>query len=81
MNFSEKRKKLAVKVGKKNIVKMITQFFTAKINSNSYNQLLNEFLFDECIKKYGNSKMADKKLIQIFAGAVYHQKNERVNVF
>ena len=25
--------------------------------------------------------MADKKLIQIFAGAVYHQKQERVDVF
>lgn len=60
---------------------MITQFFTAKINSNSFNQLLNEFLYDECIKKYGNSKLADKKLIQIFAGAYYHQKTERVNVF
>jgi hypothetical protein len=46
-SYSEKRKKLAVKVGKKNIVKMITQFFTAKIHSNSGNQLLHEFLLDE----------------------------------
>ena len=79
--FSEKRKKLAVKVGKKNIFKMVSQFFTAKINLNSINTLLTEFVFDEWIKKFGNSKLADKKLIQIFAGAYYHQRNPRVDVF
>jgi len=68
VSYSDKRKKLAVKVGKKNVVKMITQFFTSKINTNSHNQLLVEFLYDQCIKKYGNSKLADKKLVQIFAG-------------
>lgn len=60
---------------------MITQFFQSKIHQNSSSQLLNEFLLDEWVKKYGNTKMADKKLIQIFAGAVYHQKIERVSVF
>ena len=79
--FSEKRKKLAVKVGKKNIFKMVSQFFASKVNSNSMNVILTEFIFDECIKKFGNSKLADKKLIQIFAGAYYHQKNPRVDVF
>ena len=46
-SFSDKRKRLAVKVGKKNIVKMITTFFNTKINTNSSNILLHEFLFDE----------------------------------
>ena len=45
--FSDKRKRLAVKVGKKNIVKMITTFFNTKINTNSSKILLHEFLFDE----------------------------------
>lgn len=60
---------------------MITQFFTSKIKTNSQNILLREFIYNQCIKKYGNSKLADKKLIQVFAGSVYHQKNERVNIF
>ena len=46
-SYSEKRKKLAAKIGKKNVIKMITQFFQSKIHQNSSSQLLNEFLLDE----------------------------------
>lgn len=81
MSYSDKRKRLAVKMGKKNMFKAVTNYFTSKIKTKSHNLMLCEFLYNQCIEKYGNSKLADKKLIQIFAASVYHQKNERVGIF
>ena len=43
-----------------------------KVVSNNNHQTLIEFLYDECLKKYGNNKLADKKMMQIIAAAHYH---------
>ena len=49
LSYSEKRKRSYVKVGKKNIIKMINQYFSSKIQMNVQNVLLLEFLYDECL--------------------------------
>ena len=52
---------------------MIRSFYATKINNKEY--LLTEFIYDECQKKFGHSKMAKKAFIQFVASAYYHMNN------
>jgi hypothetical protein len=80
-SYSEKRKKLSVKMGKKNVVKMVTKFLIAKMGMSN-KILMIECMYDDCLKKYGNNSLADKKMIQIFSGVYYHQDADlRINMF
>jgi hypothetical protein len=44
-DYSDKRKKLAVKTGKKNTYRALTQFFISKYNSKSKNKYLTEIMY------------------------------------
>lgn len=65
-------------IGKKNLIKIINQFYTEKFNSNkSFKVLLIEIIQDLTKIKYGNEALLDKKLYRIFSSAIFHAPNSK----
>ena len=82
-SYNEKKKKRFAKMGRKNVIKMISGLFQtiigswntllgASVNGISSSLGLLEYMYDEFSKKYGNVKLAEKKIFQILGSAYYH---------
>eukprot|EP00347_Sterkiella_histriomuscorum_P015973 403354987 len=75
--YNEKRKKRFAKMGRKNVIKMISQLYSQMIQNYTSSQTPNymgilEYMYDDFSKKYGNVKLAEKKIMQILGSTYYH---------
>lgn len=79
-SFPEKKKKHHAKIGIKTLLKVMRQFYLAKIANKD--SLLSEFVYLEMQKRFGHNKMATKSFIQFIASAYYHMKQHvKADVF
>eukprot|EP00347_Sterkiella_histriomuscorum_P020606 403337169 len=75
--YNEKRKKRFAKMGRKNVIKMISQLYSQMIQNFTSSQTPNymgilEYMYDDFSKKYGNVKLAERKIMQILGSTYYH---------
>lgn len=77
-SFSKKKKLKYATIGKKNLIKMINQFYMEKFsNSKNHKTLLIVSVHDQTKIKYGNDGITDKKLYRLFSSCIYHAPNSK----
>jgi sulfur relay (sulfurtransferase) DsrC/TusE family protein len=81
-SFTKKKKIKYATMGRKNLIKLISNFYYEKFTTNKHKMMLIEVIQDATKIKYGNDSITDKKMFRLFSSAAFHAPNcKRIAMF